>query len=70
MAVGVDRILGKAFFNDEVMEKLIQQLFHFSFLIPLPFPSLPTNQPPAYQQADGSDRGEWRPVLERGRKRG
>jgi hypothetical protein len=28
MAVSLDRILGKAFFNDEIIEKSIQRLMH------------------------------------------
>jgi hypothetical protein len=34
MVVCLDRILGEAFFNNEVMEKLIQTLFHLHPLIP------------------------------------
>jgi hypothetical protein len=41
MAVCFDGVPGKAFFNDQVMKKLIQQLFHLSFLNP---PSLRRRQ--------------------------
>jgi hypothetical protein len=45
MAVCFDRIFGEAFFNDEVMEKLIEELFHLSVLFQSPCHSCGSRNP-------------------------